>query len=70
PDPPIVPEITPPSPHATAPEPDAYLANADAAATMAIHSLHQREDQSLRTDRAGSQPLDGAAWLRAEGQFT
>ncbi|VWD19139.1 outer membrane autotransporter [Burkholderia lata] len=70
PDPPIGPEITPPSPRAAAPEPDAYLANADAAATMAIHTLHQREDQSLRTDRAGSQPLDGAAWLRAEGQFT
>ncbi|VWC44134.1 outer membrane autotransporter [Burkholderia lata] len=70
PDPPIVPEITPPAPRAAAPEPDAYLANADAAATMAIHTLHQREDQSLRTDRAGSQPLDGAAWLRTEGQFT
>ncbi|VWC39338.1 autotransporter family protein [Burkholderia lata] len=70
PDPPIGPEITPPPPRAAAPEPDAYLANADAAATMAIHTLHQREDQSLRTDRAGSQPLDGAAWLRAEGQFT
>ncbi|WP_205192204.1 autotransporter outer membrane beta-barrel domain-containing protein, partial [Burkholderia sp. LMG 13014] len=70
PEPPIGPEITPPSPRATAPEPDAYLANADAAAMMAIHTLHQREDQSLRTDRTGSQPLDGAAWLRAEGQFT
>ncbi|MCA8298848.1 autotransporter outer membrane beta-barrel domain-containing protein [Burkholderia sp. AU30198] len=70
PEPPIGPEITPPPPRAAAPEPDAYLANADAAAMMAIHTLHQREDQSLRTDRTGSQPLDGAAWLRAEGQFT
>nr|WP_254609585.1 autotransporter outer membrane beta-barrel domain-containing protein [Burkholderia lata] len=69
PEPPIGPEITPP-PRAVAPEPDAYLANADAAATMAIHTLHQREDRSLRAAGAAAGPLDGAGWLRAEGQFT
>ncbi len=68
PDPPIVPEVVPPPPRAAAPEPDAYLANADAAATMAIHSLHQRDDRSLRAEATG--PLDGAVWLRAEGQMT
>ncbi|WP_244117539.1 autotransporter outer membrane beta-barrel domain-containing protein [Burkholderia contaminans] len=67
PDPPISPEIVPP-PRTAAPEPDAYLANADAASTMAIHTLHQRDDRSLRTEAAG--PLDGAVWLRAEGQMT
>ncbi|RQU47092.1 autotransporter outer membrane beta-barrel domain-containing protein [Burkholderia cenocepacia] len=67
PDPPIAPEIKPP-PRTAAPEPDAYLANADAASTMAIHTLHQRDDRSLRTEAAG--PLDGAVWLRAEGQMT
>ncbi|RQR29033.1 autotransporter outer membrane beta-barrel domain-containing protein [Burkholderia sp. Bp9143] len=67
PDPPIEPEITRP-PRTAAPEPDAYLANADAASTMAIHTLHQRDDRSLRTQAAG--PLDGAVWLRAEGQMT
>ncbi len=67
PDPPISPEINPP-PRTAAPEPDAYLANADAASTMAIHTLHQRDDRSLRTEAAG--PLDGAVWLRAEGQMT
>lgn len=66
--PPIEPEVIPPPPRAAAPEPDAYLANADAAATMAIHSLHQRNDRSLRTEATG--PLDGAIWLRAEGQTT
>ncbi|OXI70052.1 autotransporter outer membrane beta-barrel domain-containing protein [Burkholderia sp. AU28863] len=68
PDPPIVPEVVPPPPRTAAPEPDAYLANADAAATMAIHSLHQRDDRSLRAEATG--PLDGAVWLRAEGQIT
>nr|WP_232459466.1 autotransporter outer membrane beta-barrel domain-containing protein [Burkholderia ubonensis] len=70
---PIAPETTPPpSPpsRAVAPEPDAYLANANAAAMMAIHSLHQREDRTLRTADSVSGPLDGAVWLRAEGQFT
>ncbi|AOJ39396.1 hypothetical protein WJ23_16660 [Burkholderia lata] len=69
PEPPVVPEITPP-PRAAAPEPDAYLANADAASTMAVHTLHQREDASLRTGAAATGPLDGAVWLRAEGQMT
>lgn len=69
PDPPVKPEITPP-PRAVAPEPDAYLANADAASMMAIHTLHQREDRSLRTDTVATGPLDGAVWLRAEGQMT
>ncbi|KWU27484.1 hypothetical protein AS149_21990 [Burkholderia cenocepacia] len=69
PEPPIVPEITPP-PRAAAPEPDAYLANADAASMMAVHTLHQREDASLRTGAAATGPLDGAVWLRAEGQMT
>lgn len=69
PDPSVKPEITPP-PRAVAPEPDAYLANADAASTMAIHTLHQREDRSLRTDAVAAGPLDGAVWLRAEGQMT
>ncbi|WP_396329278.1 autotransporter outer membrane beta-barrel domain-containing protein [Burkholderia anthina] len=70
PEPPIKPEITPPPPppRTAAPEPDAYMANADAASMMAIHTLHQRDDRSLRTDAAG--PLDGAVWLRAEGQMT
>ncbi|KVL61975.1 autotransporter outer membrane beta-barrel domain-containing protein [Burkholderia cepacia] len=67
PDPPIAPEVTPP-PRTAAPEPDAYLANADAAAAMAVHTLHQRDDRSLRTDASGSP--DGAVWLRAEGQTT
>ncbi|PHP88989.1 autotransporter outer membrane beta-barrel domain-containing protein [Burkholderia sp. AU18528] len=67
PDPPIEPETTPPA-RTTAPEPDAYLANADAASTMAVHTLHQRNDRSLRTEAAG--PLDGAVWLRAEGNTT
>ncbi|MXN74229.1 autotransporter outer membrane beta-barrel domain-containing protein [Burkholderia sp. 4701] len=69
PEPPVNPETVPP-PRAAAPEPDAYLANADAAAMMAIHTLHQREDRSLRSAEAGSRALDGAVWLRAEGQFT
>ena len=60
---------TPPT-RAAAPEPDAYLANADAAAMMAIHTLRQREDRSLRSDGSPSRPLEGAVWLRAEGQFT
>ncbi|QMI46694.1 autotransporter family protein [Burkholderia sp. MBR-1] len=64
---PIEPEAVPPA-HSTAPEPDAYLANADAASWMAVHTLHQRDDRSLRTAAAG--PLDGAVWLRAEGQMT
>ncbi|WP_175924388.1 autotransporter outer membrane beta-barrel domain-containing protein [Burkholderia latens] len=67
PDPPIEPETTPPA-RTVAPEPDAYLANADAASTMAVHTLHQRDDRSLRAGAAG--PLDGAVWLRAEGQMT
>ncbi|MCA7925843.1 autotransporter outer membrane beta-barrel domain-containing protein [Burkholderia cenocepacia] len=71
PDPPIGPETDPPPPpRAAAPEPDAYLANADAASTMAIHTLHQREDASLRTETAAAGRLDGAVWLRAEGQMT
>ncbi|WP_236654901.1 autotransporter outer membrane beta-barrel domain-containing protein [Burkholderia pyrrocinia] len=71
PDPPVGPEIVPPAPpRAAAPEPDAYLANADAAATMAIHTLHQREDRSLRATPGATPPLDGAVWVRAEGQFT
>ncbi|MBR8132167.1 autotransporter outer membrane beta-barrel domain-containing protein [Burkholderia ambifaria] len=71
PDPPVSPETVPPvPPRAAAPEPDAYLANADAAATMAIHTLHQREDRSLREASGATPPLDGAVWLRAEGQFT
>ncbi|WP_236872030.1 autotransporter outer membrane beta-barrel domain-containing protein [Burkholderia stabilis] len=73
PDPSVKPETKPeigPPPRAVAPEPDAYLANADAAATMAIHSLHQREDRTLRTEDAAAGPLDGAVWMRAEGQFT
>ncbi|NTZ87880.1 autotransporter outer membrane beta-barrel domain-containing protein [Burkholderia metallica] len=65
----VGPETKPP-PRAVAPEPDAYLANADAAAMMAIHTLRQREDRSLRTEGSPSGPLDGAVWLRAEGQFT
>ncbi|TDA46455.1 autotransporter outer membrane beta-barrel domain-containing protein [Burkholderia pyrrocinia] len=69
PDPPVQPEIEPPPQRAAAPEPDAYLANADAAATMAIHTLHQREDSSLRATEAAPRALDGAVWLRAEGQF-
>ncbi|WP_175785070.1 autotransporter outer membrane beta-barrel domain-containing protein [Burkholderia ambifaria] len=68
-EPPVFPETTPPT-RSVAPEPDAYLANADAAAMMAVHSLHQREDRSLRTGGAASGPLDGAVWLRTEGQFT
>ncbi|WP_175837236.1 autotransporter outer membrane beta-barrel domain-containing protein [Burkholderia anthina] len=69
PDPPIGPEIDPPPPpRAAAPEPDAYLANADAASMMAIHTLHQRDDRSLRAEATG--PIDGAVWLRAEGQMT
>lgn len=67
PEPPITPEIQPP-PRTAAPEPDVYLANTDAASMMAIHTLHQREDGSLRTEAAG--PLDGAVWVRAEGQMT
>ncbi|KVL38485.1 autotransporter outer membrane beta-barrel domain-containing protein [Burkholderia sp. MSMB1835] len=68
---PNLPGTTPPPPSsAVAPEPDAYLANADAAAMMAIHSLHQREDRTLRTTGSTSGPLDGAVWVRAEGQFT
>ncbi|NHL67757.1 autotransporter outer membrane beta-barrel domain-containing protein [Burkholderia ambifaria] len=71
PEPPVHPETTPPPPtRAVAPEPDAYMENADAAAMMAIHSLHQREDRSLRTGGAAAGPLDGAVWLRTEGQFT
>lgn len=69
---PIEPETVPPSPptlRAVAPEPDAYLANTDAAILMPIHTLHQREDQTLRTETDG-QRLDGAVWLRAEGQST
>lgn len=69
PEPSVHPEITPP-PRVVAPEPDAYLANADAAAMMAIHTLHQREDRSLRADGTAAGPFDGAGWLRAEGQFT
>ncbi|MCA8238730.1 autotransporter family protein [Burkholderia cenocepacia] len=74
PDPPVGPEEIKPPPRAAAPEPDAYLANADAASMMAIHTLHQREDASLRTSTSTSTnvtgPLDGAVWLRAEGQMT
>lgn len=70
PEPPVQPEIQPPPPRAVAPEPDAYLANANAAATMAIHTLHQREDRTLRTGDTASRPLDGVVWLRAEGQIT
>ncbi|WP_107313789.1 autotransporter outer membrane beta-barrel domain-containing protein [Burkholderia metallica] len=67
----VGPETTaPPPPRTVAPEPDAYLANADAASMMAIHTLHQREDRSLRTGGPASSPLDGAVWMRAEGQFT
>ncbi|WP_241026109.1 autotransporter outer membrane beta-barrel domain-containing protein [Burkholderia sp. Tr-20390] len=69
PEPPVDPETIPP-PRTIAPEPDAYLANADAAAAMVIHTLRQREDRSLRTDGAAAGPLDGAGWMRAEGQFT
>ncbi|MGU7783382.1 autotransporter family protein [Burkholderia sp. PU8-34] len=61
--------VDPPHPAAVAPEPDAYLANADAAAMMAIHSLHQREDRSLRADGPRSGALDGAVWVRAEGEL-
>ncbi|WP_244099050.1 autotransporter outer membrane beta-barrel domain-containing protein [Burkholderia ambifaria] len=71
PEPPVHPETTPPPPtRAVAPEPDAYMENADAAAMMAIHSLHQREDRSLRSGGTAAGPLDGAVWLRTEGQFT
>ncbi|MBN3844215.1 autotransporter outer membrane beta-barrel domain-containing protein [Burkholderia sp. Ac-20349] len=71
PDPPVGPETTLPPPVRTAaPEPDAYLANADAASMMVIHTLHQREDRSLRTAGAAPGTLDGAVWMRAEGQFT
>ncbi|RQT12200.1 autotransporter outer membrane beta-barrel domain-containing protein [Burkholderia contaminans] len=69
PEPPVDPETIPP-PRTVAPEPDAYLANADAAAAMAIHTLRQREDRSLRADGPAAGPLDGAGWMRAEGQFT
>ncbi|MGU7769738.1 autotransporter family protein [Burkholderia sp. MR1-5-21] len=61
--------IDPPHPAAVAPEPDAYLANADAAAAMAIHTLRQRESRSLRSDGPRSGPLDGAVWVRAEGEL-
>ncbi|WP_244101888.1 autotransporter outer membrane beta-barrel domain-containing protein [Burkholderia cepacia] len=61
---------TVPPPHAVAPEPDAYLANADAAAMMAIHTLRQRDGGSVRAADAPPNPLDGAAWLRVEGKFT
>ncbi|RKU00898.1 autotransporter outer membrane beta-barrel domain-containing protein [Burkholderia sp. Nafp2/4-1b] len=70
PDPPVGPEEIKPPPRVAAPEPDAYLANADAASMMAIHTLHQREDASLRTGTTAPGPLDGAVWLRAEGQMT
>ncbi|KHK60954.1 membrane protein [Burkholderia sp. A9] len=66
---PIEKETVPPL-RTVAPEPDAYLANADAAAMMAIHTLRQREDGSLRAAGAAPSPLDGAAWLRVEGKFT
>ncbi|MGR3909698.1 autotransporter outer membrane beta-barrel domain-containing protein [Burkholderia sp. SR8] len=69
PEPPVGPEIDPP-PRTAAPEPDAYLANADAASMMAVHTLHQREDASLRTGTIAPAPLDGAVWLRVEGQMT
>ncbi|WP_230684581.1 autotransporter outer membrane beta-barrel domain-containing protein [Burkholderia cepacia] len=61
--------VDPAHPAAVAPEPDAYLANADAAATLAIHTLRQRENLSLRSDGPGSGQLDGAVWMRAEGEF-
>ncbi|PCE31213.1 autotransporter family protein [Burkholderia ubonensis] len=61
--------VDPPGPTAVAPEPDAYLANADAAAMMAVHSLHQREDRSLRADSPRTGAIDGAVWVRAEGEL-
>ncbi|NTZ08009.1 autotransporter outer membrane beta-barrel domain-containing protein [Burkholderia metallica] len=71
PDPPIGPETEPPPPPRTAaPEPDAYMANADAASMMVVHTLHQREDASLRTGTTAAGALDGAVWLRAGGHMT
>jgi autotransporter family porin len=59
----------PPVPRRVAPEPDAYLANAAAATMMPIHTLHQRQDQALRMAAHDAQGIvDGAVWLRVEGQ--
>ncbi len=64
------PEVVPPPPvRAIAPEPDAYLANADAAILMPIHTLHERSDQTLRAE-TDENARDGAVWLRAQGQST
>ncbi|OXH83253.1 hypothetical protein CA830_35145, partial [Burkholderia multivorans] len=63
------PEVVPPPVRAVAPEPDAYLANADAAILMPIHTLHERSDQTLRAE-TDENARDGAVWLRAQGQST
>lgn len=63
------PEVVPPPVRAVAPEPDAYLANADAAILMPIHTLHERSDQTLRAE-TDENVRDGAVWLRAQGQST
>ncbi|WP_211444672.1 autotransporter outer membrane beta-barrel domain-containing protein [Collimonas humicola] len=58
---PVIPVISP--------EVGAYFGNRQAASTMAVHTLHQRQGQApgmTAEDAAGG--IDGAAWARVEGQ--
>ncbi|OMG75180.1 hypothetical protein BW685_00545 [Burkholderia ubonensis] len=59
-----------PSPKALqAPEPDAYLGNAQAATMMPVHTLRQRQGQAPGTTVSGAvDGIDGAAWVRIAGQ--
>ncbi|CAB3729785.1 hypothetical protein LMG24238_05618 [Paraburkholderia sediminicola] len=60
--------VTPtPSAQLVTPEPDAYLGNAWAATMMPIHTLHQRQGQAGGNVDDGT-GVDGAAWVRVEGQ--
>ncbi|WP_211444673.1 autotransporter outer membrane beta-barrel domain-containing protein [Collimonas humicola] len=65
------PEPPPPLPvdPVISPEVGAYFGNRQAASTMAVHTLHQRQGQApgmTAEDAAGG--IDGAAWARVEGQ--
>lgn len=52
------------------PEVGAYLANQHMAATMFVHSLHDRPTDQLPVIATPGAGRRGAAWLRAAGQWT
>ncbi|WP_230427517.1 autotransporter family protein [Collimonas humicola] len=71
PDKPIEPPPVPVDPviSVISPEVGAYFGNRQAASTMAVHTLHQRQGQApgmSAEDAAGG--IDGAAWAWVEGQ--